>query len=330
MNARSGHPRSLRRLRIAAILALVLATLGAAPSVRAAVDPYAVYERAQGFWLNQQYPPYLTYDVAVRVERGGRVRTQRYQSSFDATTGRVWVDPVSDYELAHPHVPHGMNLSLSLWFIGVPIGKPEAPVDFFGVPMLVPAYSFGMAPYVASAPPSSQRDAMAIVAEVRRAFHDPYPPGRAPPPRGGKQPLREIAHAVATRHIYTIALVGRESVDGHPCYHLSLRPVRDPGRYRLRDLWIDVDTAATWRLREALNFVDGPGTTIPWTVDFRSVAGAQYIADERTDAAVRYEGETYSLVSVAFEALHTVSFPALHPVYVSPQMQTMREPPRGR
>ncbi|HUY41993.1 MAG TPA: hypothetical protein VMV82_10535 [Candidatus Dormibacteraeota bacterium] len=301
--------------------------LGFAPSVRAATDPYALYERAEAFWLNQQYPRYLAYDVAVRVERGGSMRTQRYQSSFDATTGSVWVDPVSDYELAHPHVPHGINFSLSLWFIGVPIGKPEAPVDFLGVPILAPTYSFGMAPFVPAAPPSSQRDAMAIVAEVRRAFHDPYPPGRTPPRRTGREPLREIAHAVATRRVYTITLVGQESVDGHACYHLSLQPLRDPGRYRLRDLWIDERTGATWRLREALNFVDGPGTTVPWTVDFGRVAGVQYITTERADAMVRYRGETYSQVTVAFENLRAVSVPVQHPLYISPEMHTMQEPP---
>jgi hypothetical protein len=37
-------------------------------------------------------------------------------------------------------------------------------------------------------------------------------------------------------------------------------------------------------LRDVLNFVDGPGTSIPWTIDFADIGGARYIASEAADA----------------------------------------------
>lgn len=300
---------------------MLCVALAAAPRAAAAPNPYDIYEGAEAFWLSQQYPPYLDYDVAVTVHEGGAVRTQRYASSYDATSGAIWVDPVSDYEEAHPHVPRGVNVSI----VGFRIGKPEAPTDFIGVPILAPSYSFGMAPFVPASPPDSQPEAAAIVAQVRREFHDPYPKGRRAL-ASAPSALPEIAHAVVTERTYTIALVNEEIVDGHLCYHLALAPTRDPGRYRLRELWVDERTGATWKLREALNFVEGPGTTVSWTVRFADIGGAQYIADESADAAMHYRGLIYTSVAVAFESVHPVDVPQEHPVYVAPTMDTLREP----
>lgn len=320
---RSTAASSPGSVRVAVALAALAAILGIARGASASLDPYALFDRAQNFWLGQNYPAYLAYDVAVRVETDKSERVERYRSGFDATSGSIWVDPVSDYEQEHPHIVHGMNIVLLTW----QVAKPEAPVDFVGVPILAPTYSFGMAPFVPARPPASQDDAAALVSAVRRAFDDPYPKGRTPPPSTHSSRLPLIAHAVATRHIYRIDLLGDDSIDGHLCYHLALHPLRDPGRYRLRQLWIDERTGATWRLQEALNFVDGPGTTVPWTVSFADRDGVQYISDERSDAAVRYRGLQYGRVTVSFENLHAVSVPRGNPVYIPPSRDTLREPP---
>lgn len=322
--------RRRERLRVAAAVAAVAAVaalLSGAPRAQATLDPYAVFDRARTFWLDQTYPPYLAYDVAVTVDENGVSRTERYDSGFNAVDGSIWVDPVSDYERAHPHVVHGMNffLALPLDPHAVRLNKPEEPVDFIGVPILAPTYTFGMAPFVPARPPATQEDAAVLVAAVRRAFHDPYPAGRTPPPNASSQ-LPTIAHAVVTKRIYQIELAGEESVDGHLCYHLTLRPLHDPGRYRLRQLWVDEQTAATWRLQEALNFVDGPGTTVPWTVDFTNVGGAHYIAQESADAPMRYGGVQYVHASVAFEDVRAVTSPQGNAVSFPPQRDTLEEP----
>jgi len=296
-----------------------MVTTGAAP-VDAPPDPYAIYEQADAFWFSQHYPVYLSYDVAVEVTQDGTRRVEHYTSSFDAVDGAIWVDPVSDYEQLHPYVPHGVNVT----FFGFNVGKPEPPIDFIGVPLLTPTYTFGMAPFVPASTDSAQASAQ-LVAEIRRAFHDPYPPGRTPLQDSGDV-LPEIAHAVAVRRVYVISFVGVENVNGHGCYHLTLKPVQDPGRYRLRELWIDEQSGATWRLREALNFVDGPGTTVPWSINFSAVNGVQYISDEEADSPVNYRGQTYSSVAVRFENLEAAAIPEGHPLFIPPQSQTLREP----
>ncbi|HEY9085040.1 MAG TPA: hypothetical protein VIN40_03750 [Candidatus Tyrphobacter sp.] len=305
--------------RVLCLAVLSALTLGAG---NAAPDPYVIYDQAESFWFSQSYPPYLEYHVAVEVREAAIARVERYASGFDAMDGAIWVDPVSDYEQAHPYVPHGINVSI----LGMNVGKPEPSIDFVGVPILTPTYSFGMAPFIAAAPPGSAESARQLVAAIRRAFHDPYPPGRAPPRSAAPNHLLEIAHAVVTRRIYDITLLGVEGVDGHDCYHLRLSPRQDPGRYRLRDLWVDEGSGATWRLREALNFVEGPGTTVPWTVRFDNIAGVQYVADESADAPLRSRGATYSSVVVRFEGLHAVTIPQWNPISITPQSNTLREP----
>jgi hypothetical protein len=313
------------RVAAASLIAVVLAV--ALPARGAGPDPYAIYDQAQRFWLVQRYPPYLAYDVAVRVDERGNVRVERYDSAFDATTGSIWVDPVSDYELAHPYVVHGLNLFLNiLGGQGVRLNKPEAPVDFLGVPELAPTYTFGMTPFVPVAPPSTAQDTAALVAAVRKSFHDPYRSGRTPPPATNAPALREIAHSLVNARAYTIGIVGEEVVNGHLCYHLALHPSRDPKRYRLRQLWVDERTGATWRLQEALNFVDGPGTGVSWTVNFANVDGAQYIADESSDAPMRYRGLVYSHTVVAFEDIHAISVPQTHTLSFEPSTDVLLEP----
>lgn len=274
---------------------------GVGATADGAPDPYTIFAQARAFWMQQRYPEFVSYRVAVRVREGGKERVERYQAALDARTGAVRVDPVSDYELAHPVKPTGVSLGILFWRVG----KPLPPVDFMGVPQLSPTYSFGMAPFV-PAPTPTPFNSAALVNEIRRAYHDPNPRTSllpSPTPPG----LREIAVTTAFRRDYTIALVGVEDVDGHACYHLTLRPTHDPRRLRIRDAWIDEKTYATWKLVNALNFTDGPGTGVPWTIRFADLDGARYIAEEAANAPVRAGGEIYERTAIRFEDVHAVA-----------------------
>jgi hypothetical protein len=287
---------------VATLFLPFLTALAPAPT---AVDPYAIYARAEAFWTTQPYAPYLTYDVAVSVNQNGQLRVERYHTLFDATTaqGAIRVDEVSDYERAHPVVPHGLNVCILVTCVS----KPLPPIDFIGIPVLAPTYSFGMAPFIQVPPPDREKSPAELVREIRREFPSSHATSHAnlPPASGGG--LRTIAHAaVNATQPYIISYVGEESVDGHQCYHLTLQPRADPGRYRLRDLWVDEQSAASWRLRIALNFIDGPGTTTPWTVDFDNIGGVQYIARESAEHALQYEGQVYQEAAVSFEAIQSV------------------------
>ena len=265
-------------------------------------DPYQIFGMARARWGAQHYPEKIAYTVAVDVVESGARKTERYEAGYDAAEESLLVDPVSDREKAHPYyVPGGFGFNIAL----SGQGRPDPDVDFFGVPFLAPNYSFGIGvtPRGSASPPP---DPMELVREVRAEFHDPLAPSRSVPVPAASPGLREIA-AVSTRtRTYDINLVGIEPVDGTPAYHLILHPVRDPGRYRLRDLWIDTQSYEPRKLVEGLNFVRGPGTAVAWSVTFEQSGGASYIATETALAPTRLGRHHYSTVSIAFENVRAV------------------------
>ena len=299
----------MRARAIVPLLAFVVCTAASPePSVTgpASPDPYAIFARARQYFEAQRYPQFIDYDVAVDVVEAGKDRVERYASAYDATNGSIWVDPVSDYEIAHP--PSGRGVNVSIFGLG---GKPEPPIDFLGVPRVAPTYSFGIAKFVAAVPPGPKSDEE-LVAEVRQAFHDPNPRARALPTSSpaATTGLREIASVTVYKRDYRITLVGEEAIDGVSCYHLVLAPVRArDDRLRLRDVWIDERTSATVRLREARNFTSGPGTTVSWTVDFDDVAGAHYIARERAEVPMSYRGLLFTQATISFENIRARARP---------------------
>ena len=250
------------------ILALVAAAAVASP------DPYQIFARARAYWDSQAYPRYVDYDTVVDVRDGRGERVERYTSAYDSTDGTTWVDPVSDYELAHPATGRGVNFGFGAGS-GSGSGHQAAPdIDFIGVPMLAPNYSFTIGRFNATASPVL--DSPAVVEAVREQFHDRPRPTVAPTSTG----LPEIGAVVAYNHEYTIGRAGDDVINGAGAYHLTLAPFHRDGRYRLRDLWIDKTTFATIRARTSIELVDGPGTGVPWTIDFADVSGARYIASE--------------------------------------------------
>jgi hypothetical protein len=105
-----------------------------------------------------------------------------------------------------------------------------------------------------------------------------------------------------------------------------LRAVHDPGKYRLRDLWIDENDYAIWRLRVAINFVAGPGTKIPWTVDFIDIDGEHYIDREIAGAPMAVAGEIYTQTSVEFENISAAGDEASPMPLQLPLRNTLEEP----
>lgn len=195
-------------------------------------DPYQVFRMARARWEAQHYPEKIAYSVAVEVVENGVRKAERYEAGYDAAEGTLLVDPVSDREKAHPYyAPGGFGFNVALFGQG----RPNPDVDFFGVPFLAPNYSFGIgvAPRGRASP---SFDPMELVREIRAEFHDLQPPSRNVPVPAASPGLRQIAVVSTRTRTYDITLAGIEPVDGTQAYHLVLRPVRDPGRYRLRDL----------------------------------------------------------------------------------------------
>jgi hypothetical protein len=302
---------------------VLAAALPAMPAqAQSLTDPYQIFARARAYWLDQHYPPLLEYTVAVTVLEGGSVKTERYWSAYDSTNEQVAVDSVSDYERDHPtYAAHGLNLNIPLLSHLV---KPQPPTDYLGVPLLVPNYTFGMAkiPPTSSAPPSQ----MEIVRDVRNDFHDPAP-DRSPRPNASPGTLPIIERETVYDRNYRVTLSGIETTYGVQAYHLHLQALRDPARYRLLELWVDTRSFAPIQLVERDNFVDGPGTTVPWRVRFANVDGALYVYDETALRAMHYEGLVYPQASVAFENIHAVEQLSRPPPPLQPQAPLVMSEP---
>lgn len=78
-----------------------------------------------------------------------------------------------------------------------------------------------------------------------------------PPPNLAPDPLlRTIATVSAKAQAYSVAFDGSETVGGVDCYRLKLKPLGDPERYPLRQLWVEKSTDQIRRLTYEWDFGD--------------------------------------------------------------------------
>ncbi len=283
-------------------------------------DPYAIFAQARERWESARYPSQLAYDVAVSVTHAGTQSSAHYHLYYDSSADSVKVNAVSDEELAHPYTPHGINTFFNVFGGSLPLSAPQHTFDYLGVPVLAPNYSFGIAPYVA---PAAAPDSAELVREIRQEFHDPVKPATA---SAGDSQLKTIASVAVVRRRYIIELNGTTAIDGHEDYDLRLQPVRDPGDYRLREVWIDTQTFATDRLISQGNFVHGGMTGVPWTVTFRQLDGAPYIASESTTQSFRLDRRSYDSATVSFEEVRPARIPGYASLMSFAGGDTLTEP----
>ncbi len=297
------------RLSVMCALSFVFLGVSSAPKT---IDPYALYEQTQEQWAMQRYPTDISYNVVVRIVENGKPANETYTSTYDAVHAKIRVDPVSDYELAHP--PNGRGVKFTAEMAGalsIRLDKPNRPIDFLGVPLLEPTYSFGIGPHVAARKETSEE----LVNEIRREFGDTVRPQALG--------LPTIAHIIVSKRPYIIRYVGREFIRGIDCDHLAFLPTHDPGTNRLREVWIDHTTHRSVRAIVGLNFVHCLGTQIPWRTDFRMAGGALYVSSEPALAPVHVESasiqtHTYSSASISFEDLRTQSRRSRLPWFFAP------------
>jgi hypothetical protein len=271
--------------------------------VAVVLSGYAIFDRARTVWSSQQYPSVVDYVVDVTAtDADGQPEHRHYHEFWKADADAVVVQPpVSDEQLAAPYKPSG-------WFAfeGYDLGGPGTGVkgDIFDVPALAPNYSFGIAAYT----PPSGRTPADLVREIRREYHDPSPAKVSNLER--QSGFKTIAQVVSSRQDYAITFDGTQQIAGHEDYHLSLRPLADPKKYRLREMWVNEQTYTVDRLRLGANFNDAALEAVSWTVNLRQFGGATYIANETAQAPLDgYHGRMYDTFSVSFEDLGTGQMP---------------------
>jgi hypothetical protein len=226
------------------------------------VDAATLFAQTRSAIASVAYPPRISYEIVVSGFDGSVPRADHYRALVRTQTGDVRVEAESDEEAANPvPPPHGVNTSLTATICiarggcathSEPAGRTPGSPDLLGVPVLSPAYDFGIVtPYRAS----------------RRAETEPTT-------------LPVIASVVSSRRDYDISFLGMESIGNDMTDHLHFVPLHEPHRYRLRDLWINPTTHLPERAIVAGNFTVAPMTDVPWSIDFGSTANAWYISSE--------------------------------------------------
>lgn len=277
-------------------------------SALAQADPYQIFARARNVWAAQRYPAYLTYTVAVTVVERGVTKSKHYHLAYAAQQNHIVVNAVSDEELAAPPTPSGFIFHLqprrkNRVLFDKKVGNPGEAVDYLGVPMIAPTYSFGMS---SSIHENGSTNSAALVQQIRKQFNDPMSAAKLQQASalGG---LKAIASVTSTVRNYDVALASIDAIGGRQCYHLLLTPTHDPGRFRLRELWVDTQTYQTLQLKSAGNFTGSP---VPWLITFDDVGGSMYIASEVALAPVGVGSHRFEHASVAFQDIAPSSRPA--------------------
>lgn len=274
-------------------------------------SPYGIFTRAKDAWYAQRYPDFLTYTISVNVSERGVAKTNHYHVAYDAKNEHVAVEAVSDEEKAAPASGDGVNVRLGLKRQGRTlferrVGNPGDAVDLLGVPDLAPNYAFGLARHLNAAGSPTDDE---LVAQIRDEFHDPAPPSTTKE-LATAPGLKEIAVVSASHHDYDVRLLGIENVGGTDAYHLALRPLLDPRRLRLRELWVATGTFATLKLITSGNFA---GPDVPWLVSFEEVNGARYIASEVAMDRIGVGDHRYDAATVSFENITASARPRFTP-----------------
>ncbi len=245
---------------------LAALTVGAAPPSPAPVltDPEAIFGAARKAWGSGAYPRYAQYAVVLTFHNGARHVRRTWDTKEDLRDGTVYSRAFSREELVHPYTPHGVNVVIP--FLGNlnkethpdPVGQVEFAID----------QDYGLAPGPRTFTAAKE--------------------GRAVGNDGSH--LAVIGRTATISRDYAVTLLETLRDERGPEYHLALAPLRDPGRHRLRELWVD---GATMLPEEAVVAGIGsraPLTKVNWRIEFTQVQGGTYIARETALAPVDYGG----------------------------------------
>jgi hypothetical protein len=266
--------------------------VGAGASGHAATEPAGppsaedILLKARQVWDAQIYPSRIDYIVTVRVVQNGVMATKHYEAEYAPASTDLHVTTASNEQLANPEQSHGINIRITREARGqkafsVPVTS-EAPVDNMGVPLLFPTYSFGLA--------HTKGTGATTPGAPTQTVDDTSEPG-------------VIGTVVSRPRTYAVTNLGLEDYEGGRAFHLSLKPLRDPGKYRLRELWVDSTRFSTVKAVTEGNFVDGPGARANWTITFQTVDGAQYIDTEKAEGLKVGMTGRFDQASISFEAI---------------------------
>jgi hypothetical protein len=244
-----------------------------------ASDPDQIFRAARKTWSLIAYPRYATYTIVTKFRNGSVNVTRHYDALQDMRRDIVFARTFSHEEIANPAIPHGFDVRLgSVNGEGGALANGAGNPDRIGPLALSVNYDFGI---------SLLPQKTTVVSSGRDIE---FPPN-----------LPIIGTTSTVTHDYTVRLIGM--LDGGKTYHLGLEPTHDPGRLRLREMWVNAATFVTERILISANFNTGPYDSVPWLIEFTRIGGADYITKETAEAPLDFDEVSLPNVTIAFENL---------------------------
>jgi hypothetical protein len=210
----------------------------------------------------------MRYSIRISGLKDGKWTGRTYDAHEEWPEASLFVDSISEEETANPVRPSG----IVLFGLDVPPKKSGEMPGILGHPKLAITYAFGLA--FAPAVPTANRS--------------------------GNDTLKTVGTVRAVARVYDVRLAGEERIDGYPCFHLTLAPLGNPGRYRLRDLWVDETNYQTRQLVTDGNFTSKETGSGKWTVSYKQSGDAWYLSDEISQDPITDGGTKYDHVDVQF------------------------------
>lgn len=283
---------SAKRFFRAAATALVAVTaLGAAPPPSAPPETPAdaLYLAAREARSQSAYARYAVYATVVRFRNGAHQVVSTWDTVEDLRRRLVHAHALRREEAAHPHVPHGINIGMGAGPSGImPAGQmpPKGAVlnrepteDPIGQLTFAVDQDFGLA--LNAQPIAATADMSQVAASVTALPH--------------------IGRTGTVARTYVVTDLGDLAEDGVALHHLGLKPLRDPHRFRLRELWIDAKTALPTRAVVAGIGNHAPLDGIDWRVEFTQLQGGTYVAREVALAPLETGGGRLDDVTISFD-----------------------------
>jgi len=288
---------------IALILAALLGSVSAAATPAAAdptpapTDPYAIFMAARRERTQSGYPRFAAYTAVVRYHDGAVPIVRSWDTVEDLDKRLVFSHGISREEQAHPATPEGINLGVGVGGGGVQ--SVPAPTQAGG--SILPG---GLTMNQAANDDPLGQVTFAINQDFGLAFNAPSVQQT--------QDLSDIStskpflpHIGSTTTVvprsYTVTDLGDVTENGVRLHHLALRPLRDPDKNRLRELWIDAKTFDVVHAKVSGIGNGLPFSTTAWLIDFRQWEGGTYILRETALDSLEDSGDTCTGVTITFE-----------------------------
>ena len=235
-----------------------------------------IFRRTRELLRSLRYPPFISFAVNVRATVGSKPFAESFQSIVRTRDDIVATHTIPFATTNKPENPYGTDIKI----LGLRLhpGHTENREEPFGVPQISPLYSFGLRP------PGEML------------------PSLFPTPEPQATGIRSLGQVETLGQDYEVTLAGVEPYGSRYAYHLALRPLGDPSRYRIRELWIDTQVFVPRKLRSAGIFQEGLATTLTWDVTYTVIDGYWLMDRETTESTIHTGGSLFSRTT-AFDGL---------------------------